>query len=81
MASSQTVETPRSSSVRRVNAVLSPDGTLARIHGGLRMSPTPGDEVQLAFRSAASFVPAETGRGPDTRRLAVQLLDLETLHP
>jgi len=37
----------------------------------------PGNEVEITFRSAASFVPAETGGGPDTRRLAVQLLDLE----
>ena len=41
----------------------------------------PENEVEITFRSAASFVPAETGSGPDTRRLAVQLLDLEVLHP
>ncbi|HVG06199.1 MAG TPA: glycosyltransferase family 39 protein [Thermoanaerobaculia bacterium] len=39
----------------------------------------PGKEVEITFRSAASFVPAETGSGPDTRRLSVQLLDLEVL--
>lgn len=33
--------------------------------------------VILTFTSSASFVPAETGAGPDTRRLAVQILDLE----
>ena len=39
----------------------------------------PGDEVEITFRSAVSFIPAETGSGPDTRRLSVQLLDLEVL--
>lgn len=36
-------------------------------------------EVEVGFRSAASFVPAETGGGSDTRRLAVQLVNLELL--
>lgn len=39
----------------------------------------PAEEVEVAFRSASSFVPAETGAGPDTRRLSVQLLDLQVL--
>lgn len=42
--------------------------------------PLPAaQEVEVAFQSKASFVPAETGAGPDTRRLAVQLVDLEVL--
>ncbi len=36
-------------------------------------------EVEIGFRSAASFVPVETGGGSDTRRLAVQLVSLELL--
>jgi hypothetical protein len=40
--------------------------------------PLPeGNEVVVAFRSEASFVPS----GSDTRRLAVQLIDLELLGP
>ncbi len=39
----------------------------------------PGGEVEITFRSAVSFVPAEAGSGPDTRRLSVQLVDLEVL--
>lgn len=40
--------------------------------------PLPEAEaIELTLASSASFVPAETGAGPDTRRLSVQLLDLE----
>jgi hypothetical protein len=35
------------------------------------------EEVEIAFQAGASFVPAETRTGPDTRRLAVQLVRLE----
>lgn len=42
--------------------------------------PLPAaDEVEVAFRSRDSFVPAETGAGPDTRRLSIQLVDLRIL--
>ena len=45
----------------------------------LPLPPTPS--VEVAFRARQSFVPAEMGTGTDTRRLAVQLLDLEQIHP
>jgi hypothetical protein len=35
--------------------------------------------VEIGFRSARSFVPAETGSGSDARRLAVQLLAVERI--
>jgi hypothetical protein len=38
-------------------------------------------EAEIAFRSATSFVPAEEGMGPDTRRLSVQLLAVEPQAP
>lgn len=43
----------------------------------VELSLPPMDEVEVAFRAGASFVPAETRTGPDTRRLAVQLVHLE----
>jgi hypothetical protein len=36
-----------------------------------------GDFVDVTFRSRAAFVPAESGFGPDYRRLAVQLVGIE----
>ncbi|HET9226337.1 MAG TPA: glycosyltransferase family 39 protein [Thermoanaerobaculia bacterium] len=50
------------------------------LRGGQKRVEIPlpaSSEVEVAFQSASSFVPAETGAGPDTRRLAVQLVDLE----
>jgi hypothetical protein len=41
--------------------------------------PPGARSVDVAFHSSQSFVPAETGMGSDTRRLAVQLLGLECL--
>jgi hypothetical protein len=41
--------------------------------------PVQGQTVEIAFRSARSFVPAEAGLNPDTRRLAVQLLAVERI--
>ncbi|MFL6290582.1 MAG: hypothetical protein ACJ759_06775, partial [Thermoanaerobaculia bacterium] len=43
----------------------------------VEISLPPLDEVEVAFQAGASFVPAETRTGPDTRRLAVQLVHLE----
>jgi hypothetical protein len=37
--------------------------------------PAGSETAEISFRSAASFVPAESGMGPDTRRLSVQLLE------
>ena len=37
------------------------------------------NEVEVAFQSRESFVPAETGAGPDTRRLSVQLVSFEMI--
>jgi hypothetical protein len=39
----------------------------------------PAPTVEVAFRSRRSFVPADMGAGADTRRLAVQLLDVEQI--
>jgi hypothetical protein len=52
--------------------------------GGQRMVAVPlpaGKKAEISFRSAQSFVPAEAGLGPDNRRLAVQLLDVEQRAP
>jgi hypothetical protein len=43
----------------------------------VELSLPPADEVEVAFQAGESFVPAETRAGPDTRRLAVQLVHLE----
>lgn len=48
--------------------------------GGQRRVELPlpsSSEVEVAIQSRDSFVPAETGAGPDTRRLSVQLVGLE----
>jgi hypothetical protein len=37
--------------------------------------------AEITFKSPVSFVPAEAGLGPDGRRLAVQLLNVERLAP
>jgi hypothetical protein len=39
--------------------------------------PAGPETAEISFRSATSFVPAEAGMGPDTRRLSVQLLGVE----
>jgi hypothetical protein len=39
--------------------------------------PAGTDFAEISFHSAASFVPAEAGLGPDLRRLAVQLQKVE----
>jgi hypothetical protein len=58
-----------------------PAGQIQVPRGGSRTItvPTPAgtDFAEISFRSAVSFVPAETGLGPDLRRLAVQLQKVE----
>jgi len=58
-----------------------PAGQIQVPRGGSRtiIVPLPAgtDFAEISFRSAASFVPAETGLGPDVRRLAVQLQKVE----
>ena len=45
----------------------------------LQLVLPPTKAVEVAFRSRSSFVPAQTGAGRDTRRLAVQLVDFQVL--
>ena len=62
----------------------SPAATLEIPRGEEREAVVPlptADTVEVTFRSALSFVPAETGAGTDRRRLAVQLLEIEQLGP
>lgn len=50
-------------------------GSLQRVE----LDVPPGRPAVIELRAARSFVPAETGSGPDTRRLALQLLAVERL--
>lgn len=65
----------------------SPAATLEIPRGEEREAVVPlslagaADTVDITFRSALSFVPAEAGAGTDRRRLAVQLLEIEQLVP
>lgn len=43
----------------------------------VELSLPAADEVEVSFQSGASFVPADVRAGTDTRRLAVQLVQLE----
>jgi hypothetical protein len=45
----------------------------------IRLPLPQSGPAEIAFRSARSFVPAESGAGRDTRRLAVQLLTVERI--
>ena len=58
-----------------------PAGQVQVLRGGSRTITVPipagTDFAEISFRSAVSFVPAETGLGPDLRRLAVQLQKVE----
>jgi hypothetical protein len=61
-----------------------PVGTVevARAAAATTVLPLPeGPDVEVELRSGASFIPAATGVGTDTRRLAVQLLSLELEPP
>ncbi|MFL6194912.1 MAG: glycosyltransferase family 39 protein [Thermoanaerobaculia bacterium] len=58
-----------------------PAGTVEVARGTERTIEVPvqGRTAEIAFRSARSFVPAEAGLNPDSRRLAVQLLAVERI--
>jgi hypothetical protein len=62
-----------------------PAGTVDVPRGGRRtlLLPVPmgAETAEISIRSALSFVPAETGLGRDKRRLAVQLLAVESKAP
>ncbi len=73
---------PLASNQVRVSVNGAPAATIEISRGtGRRLElPLPaGGPVEIAFRSARSFVPAEAGAGTDTRRLAIQLLAVERL--
>jgi len=82
---SVTLGLPGHAPIASVAVAVAVDGTpVAAVdvpRGGRRTVavPLPGGPgtAEIAFRSAASFVPAEAGLGPDKRRLAVQLLAVE----
>jgi hypothetical protein len=61
---------------RPTSVVEVPRGEQRRIVLPLPAAPA----VDIVFRSGRIFVPALAGTGTDTRRLAVQLLDVEQIH-
>jgi 4-amino-4-deoxy-L-arabinose transferase-like glycosyltransferase len=84
---SLTLGLPKHAPLESVPVTIAVDGAAAGEiqvpRGGSRTIAVPipagTDFAEISFRSAASFVPAETGLGPDLRRLAVQLQKVERL--